>query len=188
MATTGTTIQKEIERLTKAKSDIKTAIINKGGVVSEYDNIDKYAAAIDKISVGGGSTTDVTVLTINTDYSENNLQIVVGWETYGTNQVYLSMAYVDNCPERINIFRNTTDVNGKSYVFMGGESFKNQNFNFIITVYYLESSDSAYDYLLDSKTMVSSWITDNETGLNLVDGKDELDLAKKILIIAEEQN
>lgn len=112
---------------------------------------------------------------------------MAGWETYGTNQVYLSMAYVDNCPERINIFRNTTDVNGKSYVFMGGESFKNQNFNFIITVYYLEPSDSAYDYLLNSKTMVSSWITDNEEGLKLVDGKDELDLAKKILIIAEEQ-
>ena len=33
MATTGTTIQKEIERLTKAKSDIKTAIINKGGTI-----------------------------------------------------------------------------------------------------------------------------------------------------------
>ena len=48
------TIQTEIERLKKAKSDIKTAIINKGGVVSEYDTIDKYAAAIDGISVGGG--------------------------------------------------------------------------------------------------------------------------------------
>lgn len=54
MATTGTTIQKEIERLTKAKFDIKDAIINKGGVISERDTIDKYAAAIDKISVGGG--------------------------------------------------------------------------------------------------------------------------------------
>ena len=56
MATTGTTIQTEIERLTKAKFDIKTAIINKGGVVSEYDTIDKYAAAIDGISAGGGGT------------------------------------------------------------------------------------------------------------------------------------
>ena len=136
---------------------------------------------------GGGGTTDVTVLTINTDYSENNLQIIADWEPYGTNKVYLNIAYVDNCPERINISRNTTDVNGKSYAFMGAEGFKSLNLNFRITVYYLEPSDSAYDYLLDSKTMVSSWITDNETGLNLVDGKDELDLAKKILIIAEEQ-
>ena len=52
MATTGTTIQKEIERLTKAKSDIKTAIINKGGTISDTATIDKYAAAIDGISAG----------------------------------------------------------------------------------------------------------------------------------------
>ena len=42
------------DALAKAKADIKTAIINKGGAVSEYDTIDKYAAAIDGISVGGG--------------------------------------------------------------------------------------------------------------------------------------
>lgn len=186
MASTGTTIQTEIERLKKAKSDIKTAIINKGGIVSEYDTIDKYAAAIDGISVGGGSTTDVTVLTINTDYSENNLQIMAGWEVYDTNKVYLNIFY-DNCPERINICRNTTDVTGKSYAFMGAEGLKSLDLNFIITVYYLEPSDSAYDYLLNSKTMVSSWITDNAVGLTLVDGEDKLDLAKKILIIAEEQ-
>ena len=54
MATTGTTIQTEIERLTKAKSDIKTAIINKGGTISDTATIDKYAAAIDGISTGGG--------------------------------------------------------------------------------------------------------------------------------------
>ena len=54
MATTGTTIQTEIERLNKAKSDIKTAIINKGGTISDTATIDKYAAAIDGISTGGG--------------------------------------------------------------------------------------------------------------------------------------
>ena len=54
MATTGTTIQTEIERLKKAKSDIKTAIINKGGTISDTATIDKYAAAIDGISTGGG--------------------------------------------------------------------------------------------------------------------------------------
>ena len=54
MASTGTTIQTEIERLNKAKSDIKTAIINKGGTISDTATIDKYAAAIDGISTGGG--------------------------------------------------------------------------------------------------------------------------------------
>ena len=54
MATTGTTIQKEIERLTKAKFDIKTAVINKGGIISDTATIDTYASAIDGISTGGG--------------------------------------------------------------------------------------------------------------------------------------
>jgi hypothetical protein len=54
MASTGTTIQTEIDRLKKAKSDIKTAIINKGGTISDTATIDTYASAIDGISTGGG--------------------------------------------------------------------------------------------------------------------------------------
>lgn len=54
MASTGTTIQTEINRLKKAKSDIKTAIINKGGTISDTATIDTYASAIDGISTGGG--------------------------------------------------------------------------------------------------------------------------------------
>ena len=54
MASTGTTIQTEIDRLKKAKSDIKTAIINKGGTISDTATIDTYASAIDGISAGGG--------------------------------------------------------------------------------------------------------------------------------------
>ena len=53
MASTGTTIQTEIDRLKKAKSDIKTAIINKGGTISDTATIDTYASAIDGISAGG---------------------------------------------------------------------------------------------------------------------------------------
>ena len=52
MASTGTTIQTEIDRLKKAKADIKTAIINKGGIISDTATIDTYASAIDGISVG----------------------------------------------------------------------------------------------------------------------------------------
>ena len=47
------TIQTEIERLEKAKSDIKTAIINKGGTISDTATIDTYASAINGISTGG---------------------------------------------------------------------------------------------------------------------------------------
>ena len=55
MASTGTTIQTEIDRLKKAKSDIKTAIINKGGTISDTATIDTYASAIDGISTGGAT-------------------------------------------------------------------------------------------------------------------------------------
>lgn len=53
MASTGTTIQTEIDRLKKAKADIKTAITNKGGTISDTATIDTYASAIDGISTGG---------------------------------------------------------------------------------------------------------------------------------------
>ena len=54
MASTGTTIQTEIDRLKRAKADIKTAIISKGGTISDTATIDTYASAIDGISTGGG--------------------------------------------------------------------------------------------------------------------------------------
>ena len=54
MASTGTTIQTEIDRRKKAKADIKTAITNKGGTISDTATIDTYASAIDGISTGGG--------------------------------------------------------------------------------------------------------------------------------------
>ena len=54
MASTGTTIQTEINRLKKAKSYIKTAIINKVGNIYDTATIDTYASAIDGISTGGG--------------------------------------------------------------------------------------------------------------------------------------
>ena len=72
MASTGTTIQTEIDRLKKAKSDIKTAIINKGGTISDTATIDTYASAIDGIPTGGSDTTKYLVIDenefLNTDY------------------------------------------------------------------------------------------------------------------------
>ena len=80
MTNTGTTIQTEIERLTKAKSDIKTAIINKGGTISDTATIDKYAAAIDGISAGGGKNKKlkINVVTINPEHLYNDI-IFIGY-------------------------------------------------------------------------------------------------------------
>ena len=46
MASTGTTIQTEIERLNKAKADIKASIIAKGGIVPDTALIGDYADII----------------------------------------------------------------------------------------------------------------------------------------------
>ena len=69
MASTGTTIQTEIDRLKKAKSDIKTAIINKGGTISDTATIDTYASAIDGISTGGGGVPIAFYGTVNSSLS-----------------------------------------------------------------------------------------------------------------------
>lgn len=48
-----TPIANQIERLNKAKSDIKASIIAKGGIVPDTATIDTYASVIDGISTGG---------------------------------------------------------------------------------------------------------------------------------------
>lgn len=51
-------IATEVERLERAKSDLKTAIINKGVEVSDTDTLDTYASKVDSISAGGDSFYD----------------------------------------------------------------------------------------------------------------------------------
>ena len=86
MASTGTTIQTEIDRLKKAKSDIKTAIINKGGTISDTATIDTYASAIDGISAGSGGVPIVSYGKMRDNmvaYSSSNLP-----DTYSTKENY----------------------------------------------------------------------------------------------------
>ena len=87
MASTGTTIQTEIDRLKKAKADIKTAITNKGGTISDTATIDTYASAIDGISTGGG----VPIVF----YGGTNMRLVVPSnnipDMYSTKENYFPM-------------------------------------------------------------------------------------------------
>jgi hypothetical protein len=48
------TISENISRINKAKTDIKNAIIAKGGSVADSDKIDTYATAIEALPSGGG--------------------------------------------------------------------------------------------------------------------------------------
>lgn len=50
------TISENIQRINKAKTDIKNAIIAKGGSVADADKIDAYAQAIEALPSGGGGT------------------------------------------------------------------------------------------------------------------------------------
>jgi hypothetical protein len=49
------TISENISRINKAKTDIKNAIIAKGGSVADADKIDTYAQAIEALPSGGGT-------------------------------------------------------------------------------------------------------------------------------------
>lgn len=49
------TISENIQRINKAKTDIKNAIIAKGGSVADADKIDAYAQAIEALPSGGGT-------------------------------------------------------------------------------------------------------------------------------------
>lgn len=88
MASTGTTIQTEIERLKKAKADIKTAIINKGGTISDTATIDTYASAIDGISTGGGGGGGVPIVF----YGETKNKMVV----YSSSQLPIMYSTKEN--------------------------------------------------------------------------------------------
>ena len=87
MASTGT-IQTEINRLKKAKSDIKTAIINKGGTISDTATIDTYASAIDGISTGSKGVPIVLYDSVErmVEYSSDRLPSI-----YSTKENYFPM-------------------------------------------------------------------------------------------------
>lgn len=52
-------ITTEISRITKAKEDIRTSLVNKGATISETAKLDEYSAIIDEMTIGsGGTSTD----------------------------------------------------------------------------------------------------------------------------------
>lgn len=128
MASTGTTIQTEIDRLKKAKSDIKTAIINKGGTISDTATIDTYATAIDGIS--GGKKLKINVVTINPEHRFGNMYIVCNTIFLDNNILKMEWFYYDDSdttllsPMNLNGITNiSVDVEPKNYT-LDFEMFK----------------------------------------------------------------
>ena len=117
MASTGT-IQTEIDRLKKAKSDIKTAIINKGGTISDTATIDTYASAIDGISTGGGGVPIVFYGTINSSIS-------------GSMVVYSSSKLPDTYSTKENYFPSSEPGPKEAFV-LGADMFGTQTYPYIL--------------------------------------------------------
>ena len=68
-------ITTEISRITKAKEDIRTSLVNKGATISETAKLDEYSAIIDEMTIGsGGTSTDSDGLVFETEkYSGGTL-------------------------------------------------------------------------------------------------------------------
>ena len=61
-------ITTEISRITKAKEDIRTSLVNKGATRSETAKLDEYSAIIDEMTIGsGGTITDSDGLVFETE-------------------------------------------------------------------------------------------------------------------------
>ena len=61
-------ITTEISRITKAKEDIRTSLVNKGATISETAKLDEYSAIIDEMTIGsGGTITDSDGLVFETE-------------------------------------------------------------------------------------------------------------------------
>lgn len=68
-------VQSEITRLNTAKSNIATAITNKGVTVPSGTTLDGMAALIDGIETGGSGGTSVETCTINLTNFDGNIDI-----------------------------------------------------------------------------------------------------------------
>ena len=74
-------ITTEISRITKAKEDIRTSLVNKGATISETAKLDEYSAIIDEMTIGsGGTITDSDGLVLETEiekYSGGSCETIV---------------------------------------------------------------------------------------------------------------
>lgn len=68
-------VKSEIDRIAGAKSDIATAITNKGVTVPSGTKLDGMASLIDSISGGGGSEKDTVTININLSGTETSPQL-----------------------------------------------------------------------------------------------------------------
>ena len=120
-------VQSEINRIVSAKSDISTAITNKGVTVPSGTKLDGMAALIDSISGGEDVIIKKVTFRISSNYLLSDNRCVVTHNcgkipkavfifSNNTNQTYLGYGYIFN----FSGSNNTTDVT--MYTSFGGSN------------------------------------------------------------------
>ena len=144
-------VQSEITRLTTAKSDISTAITNKGVTVPSGTKLDGMAALIDSIS--GGEDVIIKQVTFNpsSNYSLSNDKCVV---THNCGKI----------PKAVFIFSNNTSnlYVGYGYIFnfSGSNNTKNvsmyDSFGVSSGTYIVAFTTTTMKFTLDSNKRYKS--------------------------------
>ena len=123
-------IQTEITRIINAKADIRTAINNKGGNVSDTALIDTFASAINGLSTGGENTIDKLIPTIGigingymADDSDDVrcVPLIVGFE----DNLLITLDYAKYNNQHVNKTDNNIFV---SYSYINKDQFTNKHF------------------------------------------------------------
>ena len=100
------TISENITRINQAKTDIKNAIIAKGGTVADADKIDTYAQAIEALPSGDGDETVKELI----DRSITKCNIPQGTTSIG-NYAFYSCTHLTS----ITIPDSVTSINGNAF-------------------------------------------------------------------------
>lgn len=153
-------ITTEISRITKAKEDIRTSLVNKGATISETAKLDEYSAIIDEMTIGsGGTITDSDGLVLETEiekYSGGSCGSIVKSVSFPkTGITSLSGA----CADMINlrtVKRFPIDVTDMDYAF--------ENCTSLVSVPTIPDSVTSMDRTFDSCTGLTS-IPNIPTGL-----------------------
>ena len=123
-------IQTNITRIANAKADIRTAINNKGGNVSDTALIDTFASAINGLSTGGENTIDKLIPTIGigingymADDSDDVriVPLIVGFE----DNLLITIDYAKYNNQHVNKTDNNIFV---SYSYINKDQFANEHF------------------------------------------------------------
>lgn len=138
-------ITENLNRIQQAKSDIRAAIIQKGGTVSEGAKIDEYASAVGSIPAGGDDTFDIemkyegiTSAWDNVYYKWNKqpLYQIMKFEYSFDGTNYTKLDIGDDSIININIYRNVNFYIRFNYVklntyYTESSAHSNVNFNYL---------------------------------------------------------